>query len=238
MAKSKQSSNPLALAVLVLLFERPMHPYEIAATLRMRNKGGSIKLRYGSLYTVIDSLAEVGLIRAKETVREGKRPERTIYALTPSGVKRMREWMHELLSTPVKEYPQFEAALSLLPAVPPEEAVALLERACVRLGEMSEELRAAVELAVKHVEALFLVENEYRLSLHRCRAAVYRRTHSADQGLTQSTFGPGKRFTPIRNGRKSHESVRSFHVVIAGGGHRGALPGSGAEKGRGQRGGL
>ncbi|HEX3447771.1 MAG TPA: PadR family transcriptional regulator [Isosphaeraceae bacterium] len=165
MAKSRQSSNPLALAVLVLLFERPMHPYEIAATLRMRNKGGSIKLRYGSLYTVIDSLAQVGLIQAKETVREGKRPERTIYALTPSGVKRMRAWMRELLGTPVKEYPQFEAALSLLPAVPPEEALALLEARVRRLGEMSEELRAAVELAVKHVEALFLVENEYRLSL-------------------------------------------------------------------------
>jgi DNA-binding PadR family transcriptional regulator len=165
MAKSRQSSNPLALAVLVLLFERPMHPYEIAATLRMRNKGGSIKLRYGSLYTVIDTLAQVGLIQAKETVREGKRPERTIYALTPSGVTRMREWMRELLGTPVKEYPQFEAALSLLPAVPPEEALALLEARVRRLGEMSEELRAAVELAVKHVEALFLVENDYRLSL-------------------------------------------------------------------------
>jgi DNA-binding PadR family transcriptional regulator len=165
MAKSRQSSNPLALAVLVLLFERPMHPYEIAATLRMRNKGGSIKLRYGSLYTVIDTLAQVGLIQAKETVREGKRPERTIYAITPSGVKRMREWMRELLGTPVKEYPQFEAALSLLPAVPPEEALALLEARVRRLGEMSEELRAAVELAVKHVEALFLVENDYRLSL-------------------------------------------------------------------------
>ena len=165
MAKSRQSSNPLALAVLVLLFERPMHPYEIAATLRMRNKGGSIKLRYGSLYTVIDTLAQVGLIQAKETVREGKRPERTIYALTASGQKRMREWMRELLGTPVKEYPQFEAALSLLPAVPPEEALALLEARVRRLGEMSEELRAAVELAVKHVEALFLVENDYRLSL-------------------------------------------------------------------------
>jgi DNA-binding PadR family transcriptional regulator len=165
LAKSKQSSNPLALAVLVLLFERPMHPYELAATLRMRNKGGSIKLRYGSLYTLIDTLAQAGMIEAKETVREGRRPERTIYALTPSGLTRMREWMHELLAMPVKEYPQFEAALSLLAAVPPEEALVLLSARVRRLGEMSEELRAAIELAVKHVEALFLVENEYRLSL-------------------------------------------------------------------------
>jgi DNA-binding PadR family transcriptional regulator len=165
MAKSKQSSNPLALAVLVLLFEKPMHPYEMAATLRVRNTGGSIKLRYGTLYTVIDGLAQEGLIEAKETVREGRRPERTIYALTSSGLTRMREWMHELLGTPVKEYPRFEAALSLLAAVPPAEALALLEARVGRLAEMCEELRSAIEVAGKHVEALFLVESEFRLSL-------------------------------------------------------------------------
>ncbi len=165
MAKGKQSSNPLALAVLALLFERPMHPYEIAATLRVRNKGSSIKLRYGSLYTVIEALQEEKLIEVKETVREGRRPERTIYALTPEGLRRMQEWMRSLLGTPVKEYPQFEAALSLLPAVPPDEAVSLLEARVVRLGEMSEELRAAIDEALRHVEALFLVENEYRLNL-------------------------------------------------------------------------
>ena len=38
MAK-KRRSNPLALAVLVLLFERPMHPDEIATTLRQRQTG-------------------------------------------------------------------------------------------------------------------------------------------------------------------------------------------------------
>ena len=35
-------TNPLALAVLALLFERPMHPYEMAATLRERQKDASI----------------------------------------------------------------------------------------------------------------------------------------------------------------------------------------------------
>jgi DNA-binding PadR family transcriptional regulator len=165
MAKSDAYSNPLALAVLVLLFERPMHPYEMGATMRMRNKSGSIKLRYGSLYTVIDALHRDGLISARETVREGKRPERTIYELTPSGLERMRSWMRELLGTPVKEYPRFEAALSLLPAVPTDEALELLEARIQRLDQMSEDLRAGLELAMKHVEPLFLVENEFRLAL-------------------------------------------------------------------------
>ncbi len=165
MARSKQSSNPLALAVLVLLFERPMHPYEIAATLKMRNKHHSIKLRYGSLYTVIDSLEKEGLISARETVREGRRPERTIYELTPSGLGKMRAWMHEMLGTPEKDFPQFEAALSLLPAVPPDEAVTLLEARVCRLGERAEELRASLELVAKFVEPLFTVEVDYQLAL-------------------------------------------------------------------------
>ena len=56
MAK-KRRSNPLALAVMVLLFERPMHPYEMATTLKQRHKHDSIKIRFGSLYTVIDALS-------------------------------------------------------------------------------------------------------------------------------------------------------------------------------------
>ena len=78
-------SNPLALAVLALLFERPMHPYEMGVILKQRHKEESIKLRFGSLYTVIDLLQSRGLIVARETARDGKRPERTIYEITPAG---------------------------------------------------------------------------------------------------------------------------------------------------------
>ncbi|MHC5537172.1 PadR family transcriptional regulator [Singulisphaera rosea] len=165
MAPSKPSSNPLALAVLVLLFERPMHPYEMAATLKMRNKGSSIKLRYGSLYTVIEGLLREGSIEVKETVREGRRPERTIYELTPSGNERMRAWLREMIETPNKEYLQFEAALALLPAIPPDEAVVLLEARTERLGEIAEELRASFAEATKVVERLYLVEVEYRIAV-------------------------------------------------------------------------
>ena len=57
-------SNPLALAVLVSLAERPMHPYEVAQTLRQRAKQESVRLNYGSLYAVVEGLERRGLIRA------------------------------------------------------------------------------------------------------------------------------------------------------------------------------
>ena len=54
----RRVSNPLALAVLACLTERPMHPYEISTTLRTRGKEQSIKLNYGSLYAVVEALPE------------------------------------------------------------------------------------------------------------------------------------------------------------------------------------
>ena len=84
-SKRRRVSNPLALAVLSALRERPMHPYEMAATMRSQGKERSIKLNYGSLYTVVDNLAKHGLIEAMEATREGRRPERTVYRLTEAG---------------------------------------------------------------------------------------------------------------------------------------------------------
>ena len=52
----RRVNNPLALAVLACLGERPMHPYEISSTLRQRGKEESIKLNFGSLYSVVAAL--------------------------------------------------------------------------------------------------------------------------------------------------------------------------------------
>src|SRR5580704_3114294 len=135
-------SNPLALAVLVLLFERPMHPYEMASTLRERHAEGAVKVRYGSLYTVIELLQRDGYIVPMQTTREGRRPERTVYALTPAGAVEMRDWLADLLGNPVKEYPRFEAALALLPALKPERVTELLEARLLRLEHEIKQVRA------------------------------------------------------------------------------------------------
>jgi DNA-binding PadR family transcriptional regulator len=91
--KRRRVSKPLALAVLSTLRERPMHPYEMAATMRSQGKERSIKLNYGSLYTVVDNLAKHGLIEAMEASREGRRPERTVYRLTDAGSAELEDWL-------------------------------------------------------------------------------------------------------------------------------------------------
>ena len=123
----KRPANALSLAVLTLLFEKPMHPYEMSTTLRHRSKEESIRLNYGSLYAVVESLRKKGLIAARETLREGNRPERTVYELTDDGATAMREWLSEMLRDPTPQFTDFEAALSLMGAIPPDEALALLK---------------------------------------------------------------------------------------------------------------
>jgi len=168
MKTPRKISNPLALAVLVLLFEKSMHPYEMAATLKQRGKEQSIKLRYGSLYTVIGQLERETFIEPAGTDRAGARPERTTYRLTETGEAEMNAWLRSLVSEPVKEYPQFEAALSLLPALPPREAQVLLTQRLGRLDEGERKLQSELEgAAAMNLPPLFLIETEYALALLR-----------------------------------------------------------------------
>src|SRR5689334_11420469 len=159
----RRVSNPLALAVLACLTEKPMHPYEISTTLRTRGKEKSIKLNYGSLYAVVESLQKHGLITARETTREGRRPERTVYEITAAGVDEFEDWLAELLSTPARDFTSLEAGLSLMPGLPPDEVARLLEE---RAAKLRTELRSLDAMFAETEQMgqpeLVLVESRYR----------------------------------------------------------------------------
>ncbi len=145
-----------------------MHPYEMGALLKQRRKEESIKFRYGSLYTVIDLLLQRGYIAARETAREGRRPERTVYEITPSGLAELHAWMVDLIGQPTQEYPQFEAALSLLPVLPPDEALALLRKRLELAEDNAAVLARQIEqVSVANFPPLFLIESEHRLAMLR-----------------------------------------------------------------------
>ena len=166
MASKGKVSSPLALAVMALLYERPMHPYEMVTVMRERAKHEAIRLRYSSLYSVVEALQREALIEPLETVREGRRPERTVYGLTDEGRAEFLDWLRELLSVPSKEYTQFAAGLSFLAALPPGEAVALLRERARRLEGEVEEMRSGMAATAEQgVPRLFLIENEHELVL-------------------------------------------------------------------------
>ncbi|HKO28520.1 MAG TPA: PadR family transcriptional regulator [Solirubrobacteraceae bacterium] len=162
----RRVSNPLALAVLGCLAERPMHPYEISTTLRTRGKETSIKLNYGSLYSVVESLQKHELITARETSREGRRPERTVYEITPAGRVEFEDWLAELLSTPARDFTSLEAGLSLMAGLPPDEVARLLAE---RAGKLQMEIGALDAMfaysAEQKLPEVFVVESRFRRAM-------------------------------------------------------------------------
>lgn len=173
---ARNRGNPLALAVLISLYERPMHPYEVATTLRQRQKHESVRLNYGSLYAVVESLERRGLIIPQGTERSGRLPERTIYDLTEAGRIETHDWLTELISTPVKDYTEFEAALSFLPALPPDDVVELLNERAQRLELEIAQMGSSRELVEKQrLPRLFWVEAEFRMVLREAELAYVRR---------------------------------------------------------------
>ncbi len=114
-----------------------------------RDKHESVRLNYGSLYGVVETLERRELIRAVETRREGRRPQRTIYEITETGKTEMVDWLAEFVAVPVKEFPQYEAALSFLRGLPPDEAVPLLRQRCQALEMRLDQMDAARGTAEK-----------------------------------------------------------------------------------------
>jgi DNA-binding PadR family transcriptional regulator len=154
--------SPIALAVLALLYEGPMHPYRMQQLIKERGKGEVINVRQRtSLYQTIDRLLRTNLITVRATAREEKWPERTIYAITEHGCTTMLGWMREVLSTPAREFPAFPAVLAHLALLTPEDAQTQLgQRARVLAAEI-ERIDAELRKGSDLVPRLFLLELEY-----------------------------------------------------------------------------
>ncbi|GHJ49402.1 PadR family transcriptional regulator [Catellatospora sp. TT07R-123] len=161
--KRRKVGNPLALAVLAEMVVEAMHPYEMGRRLQEHGKDRNIKYNRSSLYMVVEQLLKAGFIAERETVRDTQRPERTVYAITDAGRAEFLDWMRELVAEPKHEYPQFGVALSLLAALPPEEAVPLLQRRLAALAAQLDEVGGMIKASTDGgLPWIFLVEEEYR----------------------------------------------------------------------------
>jgi DNA-binding PadR family transcriptional regulator len=153
--------SPVALAVLAMLYEAPMHPYRMQLLIKERGKDQVINVtQRASLYQTIQRLEREGLISAQQTIRDDKRPERTVYEITASGRALALQWLRQILATPAAEYPEFPAAISFLPLLTPDDALqqfaARAKAIEAELGRMDAGLQQAA-----NVPRLFLLEYEY-----------------------------------------------------------------------------
>ncbi len=154
--------SPIALAVLALLHEGPMHPYRMQRLIKDRGKDQVINVeRRASLYQTINQLLRAGLITFWETARQEGFPERTVYKLTDQGHQTAVVWLRDMLSSPAQEFPEFPAAVSLLPLLTPEDALHQMELREARLTDRMARLDEEVQAAGADLPRLFLLETEY-----------------------------------------------------------------------------
>jgi DNA-binding PadR family transcriptional regulator len=79
-------------ALLGLLAQKPRHGYELrSAFVAMLGGEANWDLKPAQVYTTLSRLAEAGLVKQQATVQEGG-PEKTIYAITPAGLKELKQW--------------------------------------------------------------------------------------------------------------------------------------------------
>jgi len=168
--KRRKVGNMLALAVLSALLERPMHPYEMATVLKERGKDADMKIKWGTLYSVVASLEKHGFIEVVESVQEGGRPERTVYRLTEAGSEEFKDWVCELVGTVEHDPPPFQAGLSMMTVLGPDQVIELLRQRLAELELRIDAQRTGLEMWRQKLPRLFLVETEYELALTQAEA--------------------------------------------------------------------
>lgn len=168
--------TPLATSMLAMLCERPMHCYEMYRVMLHRHEDRTVKIKPGSLYHTMDRLQAAELVVATGTDRDGARPERTTYAITPAGRDAMGDWVRRVLAEPVNEYPQFPVALGESHNLPRAEVVALVRARISRLEAglaTDEPLVAAAEQ--KGVMEARLLDAHFHMDMTRAELGWLRR---------------------------------------------------------------
>jgi DNA-binding PadR family transcriptional regulator len=162
------------IAVLALLREAPMHPYQMQRLLHLRHKDKILALKRGSLYHAIRRLAESGLIEVEKTDREGKRPERTTYRITLVGINAFLDALRKIVARPRRESSECMAAMSFMIHLDPGEACELLEERARNLRAEIAQIVAVLSDAAAHVARINLIEIEYLLAMLKAERAWVR----------------------------------------------------------------
>jgi DNA-binding PadR family transcriptional regulator len=155
------------LAVLSLLREAPMHPYQMQRLLRDRHEDEVLGLKRGSLYNAINRLTRSGLIEPATVGREGRRPERTTYRLTADGRREFVRWLRQRIATPQQEPSEFMGSISFLVHLTPDDAAARLESRAEALDAHIQALTTGFERVSVHVARIHLIETEYQIAMHK-----------------------------------------------------------------------
>ena len=156
----------LGVMVLALLSEGEMHPYEMARLLRARRDDRIIPISNGTLYHTVSRLHAHELLEEVGVDRDGNRPERTTYAVTPAGTDAVRDWVRRELGGSRRQTP-FRVALAEAHNIDRAEAVDLLTQRVALLRQELDTIGVALDGAATRgvLEQYVLEASRHRILL-------------------------------------------------------------------------
>lgn len=164
--------SPLGIVLLVLLAEAPMHAYRMQQLIKEREKDTVVNVASrNSVYQALGRLERAGLVAVRETSRDRRRPERTVYEITEAGRDEMRRWLVTALSEPRNEFPELPAALASVAVLTPDEAARHLQTRASRLRDMLAGPDPEAIAAEHGLPRVFVVEEEYKRAMAEAELA-------------------------------------------------------------------
>jgi DNA-binding PadR family transcriptional regulator len=155
--------SPLAMAVLSLLHAGPLHPYAMQRLIKQWGKDRVVNVgQRANLYKTIRRLQDAGLVAVRQTERDQRYPERTVYGVTDAGREAATEWIADMIAVPRNEFPQFPAALSFVMLLGPDKTREVLERRATALAAELGEIDADLAQVPVGLPRITLMDDEYR----------------------------------------------------------------------------
>jgi len=143
------------LLLLGLLQQQEMHGYQLHEFIDSTMQT-CVDLKKSTAYYLLEKMAREGYVTSSEE-REGNRPTRQVYSLTPAGEAQFQSLLRQNLAAYRPALFPGDTGITFLDDLPPDEAIALLQ---TRRAAMVEELERA-ENAPAHSGSLqLLIEHQ------------------------------------------------------------------------------
>jgi DNA-binding PadR family transcriptional regulator len=147
------------LLLLGLLRQQDMHGYQLTEFID-RALSFCSDIKKPTAYALLDKMAHAGWITETER-REGNRPPRKVYSITPQGEKEFQKLLRENLASQLPSHFSGDIGIAFMDALNAGECVALLKQRREKLAEASRiattapQHQGSMQLVVKH-QALHL----------------------------------------------------------------------------------
>ena len=110
----------------VLQFKSPAHGYDIRRELESWRAEHWAHVAYGSIYFALNKMADEGLVEVVGVDQVGKRPARTLYAITEAGEAEFQRLVREYWWEQKPTIDPFQVAVAFMHKMPRDELLAVL----------------------------------------------------------------------------------------------------------------